>query len=208
MDKVRLALVLLTVAITIGPFLGVLVAYRNNLPGLIVPPEMNQLLNGGTSDVTQSQPSDISNFIDSWISGNQTIPDDVNKIIPEQPVLHYDPITRTFTATFTMNNPSDSDMIINAINGTVECDEHHFPIGPVQLQEPVTLKASGTAIITITGQWSDAGIAHLNADHQGQQYVSCSLVDAVFSTTTKGLTVTFPSPDAISLGEVPLTGVD
>jgi hypothetical protein len=208
MDNVRLALVLITVAITVGPFLGVIIAYRNNLSGLIVPPEINQLLNGGPSDLTGGQPSGISDFINSWISGNQTIPDNINQIIPEQPVLNYDPITRTFTANFTMKNPSDFDMSINAINGTVECDEHHFPIGPVHLQEPVTLKANGTGIITITGEWSEAGVAHLETAHQGQQYVRCSLVDAVFSTTIKGLTATFPSPDAISLGEVPLTGAD
>ena len=51
MDKVRLALVLITIAITVGPFLGVLIVYRNNLPGLIIPPQMNQLLNGDRKSV-------------------------------------------------------------------------------------------------------------------------------------------------------------
>jgi hypothetical protein len=213
MDKVRLALVLITVAITIGPFLGVLIAYRNNLPGLIIPPEMSQLINGGSSNGSGSQSgqsnnqtSDITNFIDSWVSGDQSIPENINQIIPEPPVLHYDPVTRTFTATFTMNNTSPYDMTLNSVNGTVECDEHHFPIGPVQLKEPVTLQAGSTGIVTVTGQWSEEGVQHLETAHQGQQTVSCSLVGAVISATTMGMKITVPSPESISLGEVPLTG--
>ena len=90
MDKVRLALVLITIAITVGPFLGVLIVYRNNLPGLIIPPQMNQLLNGGLpgiSDVTgnnssqsgqtDNQTSGIISFIDSLISGDGPISGDI-----------------------------------------------------------------------------------------------------------------------------------
>jgi hypothetical protein len=218
MDKVRLALVLITIAITLGPFLGVLIVYRNNLSELIIPPEMNQLLNGGQgiSDVTgntsgqsgqtDNQTSDIVSFIDSFLSGDGPMSGDISQIIPEPPVIQYDPITRTFTATFEMNNTSPFNMTLKSINGTVECDEHHFPIGPVQLKEPVTLKAGEISTVTITGQWSEEGINHLETYHAGQQNVSCSLVNAVISATTTGITINLPAPDSISLGEIPLRG--
>ena len=219
MDKVRFALVLITIAITVGPFLGVLIVYRNNLPELIIPPQMNQLLNGGLpgiSDITGSnssqsgqtgnQTSDIINFIDSLISGNGPMSSDISQIIPEPPVIQYDPVTRTFTATFEMNNTSPFNMTLKSINGTVECDEHHFPIGPVNLKEPVTLKAGEISTVTVTGQWSEEGINHLETYHTGQQSVSCSLVNAVISATSMGITVNLPAPDSISLGEIPLRG--
>ena len=95
-----------------------------------------------------------------------------------------------------MNNTSSVNMTLTSVNGTVECDEHHFPIGPVHLKEPVTLKAGELGTVTITGEWSEEGVAHLETAHQGQQAVRCSL----------GITINLPAPGSISLGEIPLTG--
>ena len=212
MDKVRLALVLITIVITVGPFLCVLIVYRNNLPGLIIPPQMNQLINDITgnnpsqSGQSGNQTSDITSLIDSLISGDGLMSGDISQIILEQPIIRYDPITRTFTATFKMNNTAPFNMTVKSVNGTVECDEHQFPIGPVHLKEPVTLKAGEISIVTIIGQWSEEGINHLETYHTGQQNVSCSLINAVILATTTGITINLPAPGSISLGEIPLRG--
>ena len=212
MDKVRLALVLITIVITVGPFLCVLIVYRNNLPGLIIPPQMNQLINDITgnnqsqSGQSGNQTSDITSLIDSLISGDGPMSGDISQIIPEPPIIHYDPITRTFSATFEMNNTWSFNMTVKSINGTVECDTHHFLIGPVNLKEPVTLKAGEISTVTIAGQWSEEGVNHLEIYHTEQQSVNCSLVNAVISATTMGITVNLPAPDSISLGEIPLRG--
>jgi hypothetical protein len=209
MDKVRLALVLVTVAITVGPILGIVLVYRDNLAGLFIPPEINQLMNGipgATGNPGQpDQTGGIEGLLDDFLS-NGTIPSNISEIIPEKPQIQYDPVTRTFTASFQMNNPSQFDMTLDSIYGTVECDEHHFPIGPMQLKNPVTLKAGESATVTITGQWSEDAIKHLETGHPGEQSVRCSLVGAVISYTTSfGMRGSYQSPEPISLGEVPLT---
>jgi hypothetical protein len=214
MDKVRLALVLVTVAITVGPILGIVLVYRDNLPGLIIPPEINQIANSnGGNPENSSQPgqTDNSNGIGalaSWLSSGGTIPNNISDIIPEMPGpedIQYDPVTRTFTASFQVKNPSPFDMSVKSINGTVECDEHHFPIGPITLKNPVTVKAGGNATATITGQWTQEAIKHLEVAHPQEQSIKCSLVGAVISFTTLGISGSYPSPEPISLGDIPLT---
>ena len=216
MEKVRIALVLITVAITVGPILGVVLYYRNNPLDMIIPPELSNGFGGfggNSQNATQpgqngSQTSDINDLIDSFLSGDGTIPSGINDIItpPGPEDIHYDPVTRTFTASFKINNTFPYDMTINSINGTVECDEHNFPIGPITLKNPVNVKAGASATATITGQWSEEAIKHLEKEHPGEQSIKCSLVGAVFSFTSFGISGTYPSPEPISLGEIPLTG--
>ena len=43
MDKVRLILTLVSIAIVVVPIVGVLLAYQGNLMGLFVPPEITQI---------------------------------------------------------------------------------------------------------------------------------------------------------------------
>jgi uncharacterized protein YneF (UPF0154 family) len=207
-EKVRLALVLITIAITVGPILGMVLVYRDNLSGLVVPPEINEMMNS-----LQGNPSEPGNdnAISPWesIFSGGAIPENISEIIPEMPGpedVQYDPVTRTFTASFQMKNPMQVDMTLNSISGTVECDEHHFPIGPIQLKNPVTLKPGETGTVAITGRWTEKAIAHLGAEHPGQQAIQSSLVDAVISYSALGMTGTYQSSEPISLGEIPLTG--
>ena len=208
MDKVRIALVLITIAITVGPILGVVLVYRDNLLGLVIPPEIDQLMNSQQGNPLQSGAQNATQPWESFFSGGG-IPSNISDIIPQMPGpedVQYDPVTRTFTASFQMKNPMQFDMTLKSINGTVECDKHQFPIGPMKLKNPVTLKAGETATVTITGQWSQEAIQHLATDHSGEQSIKCSLVRATISYAAFGLTGTYESPEPLSLGEIPLTG--
>src|SRR3990170_7490320 len=146
MDKVRLALVLLTVAITVGPILGIVLAYRDNLIGLIVPSEMNQFM----SSLGNTDPQNI--------------------IQPETgpPDVQYDASSRTFTAAFPMKNPFPMDTTIDSMSGPMECDEHSFPLGPMSLKSPVSMKTGETATVTVQGTWTDAAVNHFEMAHQGE----------------------------------------
>lgn len=213
MDKVRLGLVLVTIAITVGPILGIVLVYRDNLLGLVIPPELNQLINSaspGNSGVTENpsqtnQTAEIEKLLKPFFP-NGDIPTSINDIIPSEPEVHYNPATGTFTASFQVKNPSIVDWKIKSINGTVMCDEHSFQIGPVSLKDPVTVKANGTATAIIVGQWTIDARIHLDTEHAGEQSTPCSLINAVISFTAFGMSGTLPVPDTISLGEVPLTG--
>jgi len=180
MDKVRLALVLLTVAITVGPILGIVLAYRDNLIGLIVPSEMNQMMNG----LENINPQNI-------MQPQQAGPPDVQ----------YDASSRTFTAAFPMKNPFPFDTTIDSMSGPIECDEHSFSLGTMSLKSPVNMKAGETATVTVRGTWTDAAVNHFETAHQGERTVKVSLAGVTIKAGS--LTVKYSEP--ISIGEIPLT---
>lgn len=183
MDKVRLALVLVTIAITVGPLLGIVLAYRDNLLGAVIPPESEQL-----RDI-------IENFFTN--PGNQG-----NSIFPEPPGpedIQYDPTSRTFNLTTKLKNPLPFDVTLNSVSGTLQCDAHNFAMGEMFLKDPVNMKKGETVTATITGQYTEAASAHLATEHSGEQSLAASLVDSTIDVG--GIVV--QASERISLGEIP-----
>ncbi len=180
MNKVRLALTLITVAITVGPILGVVLAYQNNLPGLIIPDKVDQLM----QQLGNTNPSNI-------IQPGQT----------GTPDVQFDPSSRTFTATVPFKNPLPVDTTIDALSGPIECDEHHYNLGSVSLKNPVSVKAGETASVTVQGTWTEAAVSHFQTAHQGEKSVKVSLAGA--SVTLGGMTIKIS--ETMSIGEIPLT---
>jgi len=185
MDKVRLALVLITIAITVGPILGIVLAYRDNLPGLVVPPELDQIMN--------DLDNDFANPTQPGGSGNDIFPQPLS---PED--IQYDPASRTFTFTTSFKNPLPLDL--NSMSGNLECDEHRFALGTISLKSPSKIKAGETVTASFTGQWSETALNHFEAEHAGEQSIAGSLVDATINAG--GMTVQLS--DRISLGEIPI----
>jgi hypothetical protein len=157
MDKVRVALVLITVAITIGPVLGMVLVYRNDLPGLVIPSGIDSIM----SSMENSNPA------------NTVQPDQVG---PSN--VQYDMSSRTFTANFPMRNPFPFDTTIVSMTGTIECDEHNFALGPAALKNPVSMGVGETVTVTVQGTWTEDAGNHLKSAHQGEKNVSVSLVGA------------------------------
>ncbi len=179
MNKVRLALTLITVAIIVGPILGVVLAYQNNLQGLIIPDKIDQIMQ-------QLGDNNPANFVQNQ-SGT--------------PVVQFDPASRTFTATFPFNYQFPFDVTIDSLSGPLECDEHHFVLGNVSLKNPVTMKAGQTVSVTVQGSWTEAAVTHFQTAHQGEKSVKVSIVGATMKAG--GATVIIPQP--LSIGEIPIT---
>jgi hypothetical protein len=180
MNKIRLSLTLITVAITVGPILGVVLAYQNNLPGLIIPDKIDQLMQG----IGNLNPNNIIQ------PGQAGTPD-----------VQFDPTSRTFTATFPFNYPLPVDVTVDSLSGTIQCDEHHFNLGEASLKNPVSMKAGQTVILTVQGTWTDAAVNHFQTAHQGEKSIKVSMVDATMKAG--GMTATIPGP--ISIGEIPIS---
>jgi len=154
MNKLRLALTLITVAIVAGPLIGMLIAYQNNLLGLFIPPEVNEIaenLGGGGSNGPQIEP-----------------------VGPPQ----YDEASRTVTLTFRYKNTFPFDITVNSLSGNIECDEHRFRLGNASLSEPVSIDAGETGTMTVLGKWTDEAINHhFPTEHAGEETVDVVLVD-------------------------------
>jgi hypothetical protein len=159
MDKVRLALSLVTIAIIVVPIVGVLIAYQNNLLGLVIPPEVNEIADNLTHGSSSG-------------SGNgQEVPTQINTT--------YNAASRTVTLTFQYKNPFGFDVTINSMSGNIICDTDDFPLGTAHLDKPVSLSAGETATITVLGTWTEVAINHFQTAHPGAKTINADLVDLV-----------------------------
>jgi hypothetical protein len=164
MDKVRLVLTVISIAIIAVPLVGILLVNQGNLLGLIVPPEANdiidQLSSAGGSDAPMIEPVGEPQY-------NET--------------------AHTVTMTFDFTNPVPFDVTLNSMSGNVECVAHHFPLGNLTLEKPVSVAKGETKPITIIGNWTDAAIAHFRDAHAGEAMVDANIVD--LTVDVKGIQV-------------------
>jgi hypothetical protein len=151
MQKIRLLLTLITLATIVGPIAGILLVYQNNLLGLVIPPEVNKIMNG------------------TFVTGNPL----------EPPVFvdsQYNVTSQTVALTFRFTNPFNFDLTINSMSADIQCDAHNFPLGHATLNNPVNIRASETATITVLGTWTQDAINHFQTAHAGAQSIDVELV--------------------------------
>ena len=151
LDKVRLILTVITIAINVVPVAGILLAYQNNLPGLVVPLGINKIAKDGF--ITE-EPLEPPVFVDS----------------------QYNFTSQTVTLTFQFTNPFNFDLTINSMSADIQCDAHNFPLGNATLNNPVNIRGSETAAITVLGTWTQDAINHFQTAHAGAQSIDVELV--------------------------------
>jgi hypothetical protein len=169
LDKVRLALILITLAITLGPIGGIVALNLNNPLALVIPPNLSEILRG--SFFTNGSPQ-----------------------LPTPGGAQYDAASRTVSLTFNFKNFFKFDMKINSMTADVECAFDNFPLGKATLKNPVTVRAGETTLITIACTWTDAAINHFQTQpvHSGQQETDVNLVGLVIDMD--GMTIQMSEP--------------
>ena len=162
MEKVRMVLTLVTIAIVVVPIVGMLLVYQGNLVGLFVPPEINQI---------------ADDFMDGGDGGNNG--DNGPGLEPPKMVGDpvYDEATGTFSVSFEYTNTLPFDITVNSLTGNIECAEHHFTLGVASLSEPVSIAQDETELLTIVGSWTDDAISHFGTAHSNEQNVAVILSD-------------------------------
>jgi hypothetical protein len=175
MDKVRLLLTLITIAINVVPIVGILLVYQNNLLGLVIPPAINEIMNATSFTSNSVEPP---SFVDS----------------------HYDIASRTVTLTFKFTNPFNFNVTIISMSADIQCDAHKFPLGTATLSNPVNIRASETATITVLGVWTQDATNHIQTAHAGAQSIDVELVG--ITVNVNGINVQMSEPIKM---EIPLT---
>jgi hypothetical protein len=157
MDKIRLLLTVITIAIVVIPLVGMLLAYQNNLLGLFVPPQITEIaddLMGGNGD------------------GGSGL---------EPPTMvgepQYDEASHTFAVTFQFKNSFPMNITVKSLTGSIECEEHRFPLGNASLSEPVSIDAGETGTMTVLGTWTEEAISHFGTAHGDEENVDVVLVN-------------------------------
>jgi hypothetical protein len=144
MDKVHLALTVLSIVIIVCPIVGVVYAYRGNLAGLVLPPELNSLASGNYA---------ASRFQPPMPEGKPT----------------YDPVAKTFTFSFKFTNPLTNTISVENISADVFCKDHGVLLGQVLINEPMTIAPDETVTIDASGGWTQAALDHFKAYHCGPE---------------------------------------
>ena len=162
MEKVRLVLTLVTIAIVVVPIVGMLLVYQGNLVGLFVPPEVNQIAD------------DFMGGGDGGNNGDNGPGLEPPKLVGD-PV--YDEATGKFSVSFEYTNTLPFDITVKSLTGNIECQEHHFTLGVASLNEPVSIAQDETGILTIVGSWTDDAMGHFETAHSDEQSVAVVLTD-------------------------------
>jgi hypothetical protein len=180
LDKVRLLLTVITIAINVLPIAGVLLIYRDNLLGLVVPPEINNVINDVVTPGGSLEES-VGNFT---FVGSQ-----------------YDEASRTVTLTFEVTNPLNVDLSVNSMSADVRCAEHDFPIGHALISDPVDIGAGETASIAIEGSWTQEAIDHFLTAHEGAQTIDIEL--SGLSVNVNGVSI--QTDEVVTIPDFPVT---
>ena len=155
MDKIRLVLTVITIAIVVIPLVGTLLAHQGNLLGLFVPPEINELT-------------------DDLMDGDDGPGLEPPTIVGEP---QYDEASHTFGVTFQYKNSFPMDITIKSLSGNIECAEHRFPLGNASLSGLVSIDAGETGTMTVLGTWTEEAINHFQDEHGDEENVDVVLVD-------------------------------
>jgi hypothetical protein len=156
LDKVRIALTLLSIAIIVGPLIGLLYVYRDNVVGLIVPPQLKNLLSGGDSSGSQS----------SQLLPNFQMPQPVG-----QP--QYNNVTGAFVYQLNVTNPLTTQLSLSQLSAEV-VGGNNVTLGTVSAQ-PISLAPGASAIINITGNLNQNEIKQLTAQNSSGTNLNVSL---------------------------------
>jgi len=181
MDKVRLLLRVITIVIIVVPIAGTLLAHQNNLQGLFIPPEVNEI-------------------VDSLSTGNGSNGLEFEPAGPPQ----YDKASRTVTLTFQFKNTFPVNLSIDSISGNVECATHGLHLGTVALAKAISIGVGETKTITVLGTFTEEAIQHLQSAHAKEETVEANLVD--LTVDVKGIQIqmnqriAIPNPVAL-MGE-------
>jgi hypothetical protein len=151
LDKVKIALTILSIAIVVAPIAGLAYVYRNNPIGIVLPPQFQDLLGGGGSNGSQSS-SQLSQSISHF-----QMPQAIG-----QP--QYDSATGAFSYPFNFTNPLTSQISINHFSAEV-VGENNTPLGDVSIQ-PINIAPGASGIINATGTLSQSAINQLEAEYQ------------------------------------------
>ena len=193
MQLVSIILVLITIGTVVGPVGAVAIIYRDNLGGLVITPQINDLIHGNGLLANNYA---VSNNIqdDNSVGGGFVMPTFVSSSV--------NIVVRTFQVTLIVTNPLNDDLTINSITSDVECSQDHFQLGSISLASPVAIPSGQNSILTISGYWTQDAENHIQTSHEGQTSISVDLFNT--SIDINGVIAQYISPITIPNG-IPLT---
>jgi hypothetical protein len=208
MQALGIILVLISVGTMVGPIAAVTIMYSNNLEGLVITPQIKDIMNGNSALLpinSGSNNNNNNNYNDdqyNYTDNNGENSNNNNGFM--SPVLvssQIDSTARTVTVVANVTNPLGYDLTVNSFNSTIVCSQDNYQIGVINLGNPVMIPASQTAQVTITGYWTQDAENHVLTSHPGTTSIAINLVDTTIDVN--GIVVQSSAP--ISAGSIPIS---
>jgi hypothetical protein len=196
MQVVGVLLVILSVSLVAAPVGAVVILYRDDLTGLVVPPEIKGVLNGDGSFILNDDVKAIDGYSDD--------PNEIlnNLVTPTFVDAQVDESSKTFTVRVNVTNPLNYDLTLNELSTDVQSIQGQT-LASVNVAHPYTMPSGQSTIIEVRGSWTRAGEGFIT-DHWSDQSITIALANIVVDVN--GVKVERSDPLTVSL-PVTLSGV-
>ena len=145
MNTVKIALTLLTIAITVGPLVYVVFIYRDNLIGLVLPPQFANL--GQNLGQNMSNGNSSGNPLSSQLNitgSNFQMP----KLVSNP---QYNPDTGEFSLSVNVTNPLTNELSIDQLSVQIQSKDNNTLVGNISIPQPINIQPGESSIINVTG---------------------------------------------------------
>ena len=190
MQAITIILTIISIATIVGPVGAVAIMYHDNLVGLVITPQIKDLMSGNGILANNNAVSGSNNENDNSVGGGLVVPTLVSSSVNN--------VDRTFQVTINVTNPLNSDLTINSITSDVECTQDRFQLGSVNLDSPVAILSGQSSLVTVSGYWTQTAENHIQSSHAGQISISVDLINTALDIN--GLVVNYGTPIAIPDG--------
>ncbi len=159
MEKIKIVLTILSIVIVVGPLAGVALLYRDNLSGLVFPPEVSNLENGQIGNVT------VSDFVAPAIAGEP----------------QYDPDTGALNVSLSFTNPLNNEISVDQFKADIKSKDQNIELGNVELAKPISIAPGENGIVDVIGNLSPELIKQIQTQYQdnGKVNIVFENIDAV-----------------------------
>jgi hypothetical protein len=153
MDKVKIALTILSIAIVVGPLAGMLIIYRDNLAGLVLPPEIENATNGQVGNLA------VSNFVAPTLASEP----------------QYNPDTGAFNVDFNFTNPLSNQISVEQFSADLKSRDTNIDLGNIVLNQPIDIAPGENGIIDVGGILNQDTINQIKAQYEDTGYINVVL---------------------------------
>ena len=184
MQLIGVVLLLISVGLVVGPVGAVVYIYKDDLSGLIIPPEVKGLVNGDSSlFINDNSGGDSDSSFGSFVQ-------------PEFVSANIDNSARTFSVTVNVTNSFTIDLTLNNLSTDVDTPDRQR-ITTVSLSNPYTIPPGESALVTVVGSWTQTGEAYFMDHYSTDESADVVLVNTVVDVN--GVSVELSEPIQIAV---------
>ena len=200
MQALTIVLLLISIGTIAGPIAGVVIAYRDNLTQLFVPPQIKNLIGGNNNIMTDKGNNNNNNYDNNNINnnGDNSGGGFINPVFVSAQINND---TRTFAVTVNVTNSFSYDLNVNSINATVASSQSNYLLGTISLASPVTILAGQTSQVAVSGYWTQDAENYVLNNYGGATSIDVNLINT--TVDVNGIVIQENQP--INVGNIPIT---